>query len=332
MERITICLITASLLVLPITGFAASFSDVPATDPLTPAVAHLVSIGAVTQGGAFRPNEKLTRAQAVKMLLSTTMKASDLEKITFSSFPDVPSDAWYMRYAEAARMRKIVSASSPFNPEGRVTKAAFIKMLLIAKAIDAATAFSDINNPLSSDAADRNAWYYAPMRYAVASAMTAATKDGLLLPSREITRGDSALIIHRFDQFVSGDRTQVLLIQTESEIARVLQLLGQRKMQDADTAAARAVLTARGALTSRPHEPVVQAALKIAKGFQSLVQAYKAVQSGKSDAVIMYAKEAYAAAEKAEAISPGLAGVSSRMRSIAKRMADEAREQQKSKL
>ena len=88
------------------------------------------------------------------------------------------------------------------------------------------------------------------------------------------------------------------------------------------------MLTARGALTSRPNEPIVQGAVKITKGFSSLVQAYKAGRDGKSDDVIKFSKEAYAAADKAEAISPNLAGITRRMRMIAKSMADEARKTQ----
>lgn len=324
MKPIAVHAFIVLLLGIPSVAFA-SFSDIPASSPLLPALTHLVSAGAITDGGSFRPNEKLTRAQAVKMILSATMKSTDLEKITASSFPDVPVDAWYMRYAEAARMRKMVNASTPFNPEGRVTKTAFIKMLLIGKATDASMAFSDLRDPLSSDVADRNEWYFAPMRYAVASAMTAANKDGLLFPSREITRGDAALLFHRFDLFASGERAQALLTQTESEITRILTLLDHLDIRSAEYAGARAVLSARGALTSRPNEPIVQGALKVAKGFQSLVSAYKAGQGGNADAVITYAKEAYAAADKAEGISPDLKGVASRMRSIAKRMAEEAR-------
>lgn len=315
--------------VLPALAFAQStpfsFTDVPLTSPVHAALEALVANGAITAGGSFRPNDKLTRAEAVKILLSATMKPDELAKITVSSFPDVAPDAWYMRFAEAARMRKMVSASASFNADGVITKAAFIKMLLLANKIDPSAAFSDIHAALSSDVSSGNEWYYAPMRYAVAVSMTAANKDGLLSPSREITRADSALILDRFDGFIAGERTQVLLSQTESEITRVLALLNRKDLQEASSASTRSLLTARGALTLRPNEPLTQGAVKIAKGFQSLVLSYAAGAAGRIDDVIKYAKEAYAAADKAETISPALSGVTRRMRTIAKSLADEAR-------
>ncbi|MSR67952.1 hypothetical protein EXS65_03980 [Candidatus Peribacteria bacterium] len=317
--------------VVPTVLLAASFSDIPKGSSLSAAVEHLVTIGAVSAGGTFRSSEKLTRAQAVKMLIVATVKDAELQKITSSTFTDVSEGAWYMRYAEAAKMRKIVASSAAFNPDGSVSKAAFLKMLLLSKKIDSSLSFSDIRLPLSSDLSNVSEWHYPFFRYALATATTAATQDGLLSPSREITRGDAALLIYRFDEYAVGKRAQALLSQTESEIARVLRLLDDGKIQDAEYASTRALLSARGALTSHPNEAIVQGVLKIAKGFQSLVFSYKAGRDRNAEDVIKYAKEAYAAAEKAEAISRSLEGVARRMQTIAKTMAEEARKVENSK-
>lgn len=306
----------------------SSFTDLPAGSPVAIAANHLLSIGALDADGRFKSNEKVTRAQVVKVLILSTPRSGELEAFNVSSFEDVSQDAWYMRFAEAAKSRKMLSASRVFNPDGPVTKAAFIKMLLLAKNIDSSAAFSDIHAALAEDVLEQSAWHYPFMRYAVGSSMTAANRDGLLAPSREITRGDMALLIYRLDQFIAGNRVQVLLTQTESELSTVLRLLNRQDVRAAEFASARSILTARGAVTSRPNEPLTQGVLRIAKGFQSLVSAFRAGREGNSEDVIRFAKEAYAAADKAETISGNLSSVTARMRTIAKSMADEARRMQ----
>ncbi len=302
-----------------------SFSDVPATSPLFPAVEYLKSKGIVQGGAKFNPNDKLTRAQAAKILVAPLVNADELKKITKSSFADVAPTAWYLSYTEAAKIIGIVDAAPKFNPDSPVTKAGFIKMLLVSKKVNYTAAFSDFTLGLSTDVPNANDWYYPVMRYAIAGSITAVGKDGILSPSREITRGDMALMYYRLDMYIAGRRTQALLSQTETDITNVLQMLDAKNVAQAEFASARAVIASRGALLSRPNENIVKGAVKVAEGFQSLVRGYKAGITGQLDIVIQSSKDAYAAADKAKAFSPGLATVTDQMKTIAKNMADEAR-------
>lgn len=320
--------IASTLLTYGATAFAQAplFTDIPKDSPILQAALYLQEKGIVQAAASFKPNDKLTRAQAAKILVAPLVKAEELQKITSSSFADVPPGQWYTAYAEAARMLGIVDSAAKFNPNAPVTKAAYIKMLLASKKINAASMYSDIALPLSADVSDAKAWFFPMMRFALASTMTAVSADGTLSPNKELTRGEVALLTYRLAMYQDGRRTQAGLSQTETEIGNVLQALDAKDLLQAEYASARSVITVRGALTTRPTEPLVKGAVKIAEGFQSLVRGYKAGVSGDLDLVIKLAKEAYASAEKAKAFAAGLSTIANQMQTIAKDMANQARQ------
>lgn len=312
-------------LALPVTALGAGFSDVPTTSALYPATEYLKSAGIIQAADKFNPDGKLTRAQAAKVLVAPLVSAEELAKISASQFSDIPSGQWFTSYVEAARIMGLVDSAAKFNPNAPVTKSAFMKMLLKAKKLDYTSAFSDFSEPLSTDVPNTTDWFYPVMRFSLASSMTAVSQDGKLNPSQEITRGQMALFYYRLDMYTAGRRTQALLSQAETDIGNVLQMLDQKDAQQAQWASARAVIASRGALASKPNEPIVKGAMKVSEGFRSLVLAYKAGVEGNLDGVITYAKEAYASAEKAKGFSPGLSTIAGQMQTIGKNMADEAR-------
>jgi hypothetical protein len=317
------------ILLLPLAAAAqgaATFSDVPSDSPVLPAVQYLAEKGMIQTGVPFRPNDKITRAQVAKILVAPLVAADQLKLITSSTFTDVPAGQWYVPYVEAAKVLGIVNAAPTFNPNGNVTKAAFLKKLFTSKKLNFTTAFSDLNKPLAADAQNVGDWTYPIMRFALASSVTAVNQDGTLGTAQEITRGQMAILYYRLDMYLEGRRTQALLSQAEIDIGNVLQLLNAQDMSQAEWAAARSVLATRGALTSRPNEPMVKGAVKVSEGFRSLVAGYKAGSAGNYDAAIASAKEAYALSVKANEFAPGLSPIATQMQSIAKNMADNARQ------
>lgn len=319
------CTVVTVATLLPSVGFAAGFSDVPASSALYPATEYLKAQKIIQEANTFNPDQKLTRAQAAKVLVAPLVSADELAKITSSQFGDIPAGQWFTSYVEAARILGIVDSAPNFNPNAPVTKSAFMKMLLKAKKTDYVSAFSDFKLPLASDVPNTTDWFYPVMRFALASSMTAVSQEGALNPSQEITRGQMALFYYRLDMYVAGRRTQALLSQAETDIGNVLQMLDRKDIQQAEWAAARSVIAARGALASKPNEPIVKGAMKISEGFQSLVAGYKAGTEGNLDGAIAASKEAYASAEKAKSFSAGLTTIAGQMQQIAKNMADEAR-------
>ncbi|WP_229730109.1 S-layer homology domain-containing protein, partial [Paenibacillus silvae] len=85
------------------TANAASFTDVPADLWAAEAIAYVQSAGLMTgyQDGSFKPDGKLTRAEAVKVL-NVLFKRSPLTGAATPSFSDVPATHWAYADIEAA--------------------------------------------------------------------------------------------------------------------------------------------------------------------------------------------------------------------------------------
>ncbi len=324
-------LVSLSLL-LPATAAAqsASFTDVPASHPTFQAVEYL-KVKGVLQGyadGTFKPDAKVNRAEALKIIVAPVVPEGGLSATT-SVYSDVPAGSWYLPYAEAARQIFGIIDGPPktttFAPTRNVNKAEFIKMTLLAQRIDPMSALSELRGGLATDVASSSEWFYPYIRFAVASSMTMVDETGALNPGQELTRGQVAIFLYRLDMFLQGRRTQALLSEAETEIVNVLQLFEQRDILNAEYAANRSIVAARGALLSAPDEGVVKGAVKVAEGFQVLVQGYKAGVEGRLDDVISLSGTAWHLATKAQEFSPHLVDIVAQMQAIAKGMADEAR-------
>lgn len=312
----------------PITARAeGSFSDVSSSHPAFAAVEYVKAQGIMTgnPNGTFAPGSPFTRAASAKVLVLTKMSEADVQAVTERTFTDIPEGAWYRRYAEAARIKGIVGAAASFNGDRTVKKAEFLKMLLSSQGADP-NAFSEIRLALSTDVTDPDAWYYPWMRRGITDSLIQIQQDGKLGPDRDLTRADAAQLLYRYAMYQAGKRTQALLSEEESELVNVLQALEAKEFAAADMASARALLAARGAHASKPSVAIVQAAVKIAESFRALVRGYKAGTEGRLDDALALAKEAWALAEKAKQLSPDLGELSGRVQTIAKAMADQARE------
>ncbi|WP_427179505.1 S-layer homology domain-containing protein [Paenibacillus sp. TC-CSREp1] len=88
------------------TANAASFTDVPTDLWAAEAIAYVQSAGLMTgyQDGSFKPEGKLTRAEAVKVL-NVLFKRSPLTGAATPSFSDVPTTHWAYADIEAAAQK-----------------------------------------------------------------------------------------------------------------------------------------------------------------------------------------------------------------------------------
>ncbi len=327
---ITVAVMTVVL--FPTSAAAAgSFSDVPEKSSEFFAVEFLKAKG-IMQGypdGTFKPKQAVTRAEAVKILVATRVSPEEIQTFTKRSFTDVPADAWYRPYVEAAFQKLGLIDGPPkattFNGSRTVRRAEFLKLLFKSQGIDT-NAYSEIKLPLGTDVTNPDEWFYPYMRYAVSTVIIHVEPDGRLRPDLELTRGELALEVYYLAMYQADKRTQAGLSTEESYLVHTLQSLEAKDFGQADMASARALLSARGALTSKPTTPIVQAAVKIAEAFRALVRAYKAGTEGKLQDVITLTKDAWGLAEKAKVLSPSLQDLSTQVQTIAKTMADQARE------
>ncbi|PZT53784.1 S-layer homology domain-containing protein [Paenibacillus silvae] len=97
---------TASTSTTAKTANTASFTDVPADLWAAEAIAYVQSAGLMTgyQDGSFKPDGKLTRAEAVKVL-NVLFKHSPLTGAATPSFSDVPATHWAYADIEAAAQK-----------------------------------------------------------------------------------------------------------------------------------------------------------------------------------------------------------------------------------
>jgi hypothetical protein len=323
-----------SLVLLPAAGSLAAappFADIPPERPYAEAILYLAS-GGVLRGyadGTFRPNQKVTRAEAVKIVVAPLDASGSIAPATATVFSDIPDGVWYLPYAEAARSRLGIIDGPPktseFHGDRPVTKAEFLKILLLADRVDVAGTSADISVPLSTDVRSPDDWFYPVLRTALALSVTMVDEHGQLSPGRELTRAEVALFVYRFRMYRQGRRLQSLLSEAENENINTVRMLTAGELGDAEEASARALLAARGAAASRPDFAVVQSALKVAEGFRSLVQASRAQAAGRWQDVVTFAGEAWRSAAKAGELKPALGALTDRMQRMAKVMADQAR-------
>ncbi len=309
-----------------------SFSDVPKGHPAYDAVEYLKTQGIIGgyPDGTYRPDKKVNRAEAVKIIAAPLVKAEEVAGKTSTVFSDIAADAWFLPYVELAREKLGIVDGPPkktaFLGDNPVLKVEFIKMLLLAHKADPVGAFAEIRLPLSDDVTNSDEWFYPYLRYALASSMTMLdTNTGTLGPARELTRGEVALLLYRYLMYKQGRRTQALLSEAENEIIVILNSLEKKNIDQAEYASARALIAARGAHASQPDVPLVQGAVKTAEAFRALVRAYRSGMSGDNEGVVKLAGDAWNLADRARELAPDLATVSGQIQAIAKNMADSAR-------
>ena len=145
MKRWIACFLAALLLLsaLPLAGAAFTDEDKIRSD-YKAAVAEMAEKKIINgfEDGSFKPSETLTRAQAAKILcvlLEGEEKANALTK-TETGFADVPASHWAAKFVAYCAEKGIVAGvgDGKFNPDGKLSFAAFAKMLLVACGEDGA--------------------------------------------------------------------------------------------------------------------------------------------------------------------------------------------------
>ncbi len=287
--------IALALIVSATSALAASFSDVPETHSQFAAVESLKNLGIINgyQDGTFGPNNPVTRAEAVKMiLLSANIGIEDVTDAP-GGFSDVPGDAWFRPYTAKAKQRGIVSgygATGEFQPNKQVSKAEFIKILLQTFEKDLSK-HNDMTNAVSPDTAPGQ-WYLPQLRYSKTIGIISPLANGNLEPNKPLSRAETAEIIYKFLVIERGGETQKMLSIAESNLVNLLVELNANDLAGAMKSANDAVFYSNKALESAPNEGIVKAANKIALGFQKLVLAYEAGVNGDAQLLQQYVEEA----------------------------------------
>lgn len=140
--------------------------------------------------GRFGPDDKLTRAQIVKIALLAFEHGTDGET---NPFTDLSEAEWYYNYVLSAAELEIVSGYSDktFRPDSNVTRAEALKIVLTAGGI---TDFSSVT-PNFSDVDTVNDWYAKYTAYAKDSGLIGGYSDGTFKGNQNITRAEVCKIV-----------------------------------------------------------------------------------------------------------------------------------------
>lgn len=119
------------------TDDGTSFSDVPKDNEYFEAITYLAGEGVVAgyPDGTFKPNNTVSRVEALKFILEGIKETVSSGDIPFS---DVSKSEWYSDYLYTAYSEGVVSGypDGTFKPSNKVNKAEFYKILFNSMKID----------------------------------------------------------------------------------------------------------------------------------------------------------------------------------------------------
>ena len=196
--RAIVAFFTFAVLLCPASQ-AAFFNDVP------PESEHFFAINALRESGiangfsdgTFRPQLPVNRVEILKLVL----KVSGFEPEGVPSanpFPDVPRLAWFAPVVQKAKDLWVVSGdgSGNFHPERTVNLAEILKMLCAVNGIETAESLSA--SPFGTVASDQ--WFSPFFAFAEENEILSGFAPGQIDPARMLTRGESARIVHNFEE------------------------------------------------------------------------------------------------------------------------------------
>jgi len=145
-RTLSLALAAVMLMGMMVVGAGAASKDFTDADEIknVEAVDVMVGLGVLEGGdkGDFQPNSILTREQAAKIICYLLLGTESAEKLTTNStvFNDVAADHWSAPYIGYCVNLGILAGDGQGNffPEGKLTGAAFAKMLLVALGYDMA--------------------------------------------------------------------------------------------------------------------------------------------------------------------------------------------------
>lgn len=168
---------------------AAAFSDIEGFEWAAEAIENLSSKGIISgrEKGIFAPGENITRAEAVKILVSA-FNIDGGEKISFS---DVTHDSWYAPFIEKASGFVTGNGDGTFKPDDFISRqdiAVMLCRIMNASAGEEKLTFSD-----SGDISD-----YAKSAVAALYEKGAINgkEDGKFYPLANLTRAECAKLIY----------------------------------------------------------------------------------------------------------------------------------------
>jgi len=128
--KLVVVFLLTFMLFVPVSTLAASFSDVPTSHWAYDSV-HKLSNAKIINGysnGRFNPENRITRAQAAK-IIAGGLKIP-LDSTYKTKYQDVSSSHWAYKEIRALTEKGIFSDAAKFNPDASLTRAQMAKVLV----------------------------------------------------------------------------------------------------------------------------------------------------------------------------------------------------------
>lgn len=177
-----------------------AFVDIGPEHWAFPYVQDILAQGIIDDGYYFHPDRYLSRAELVKMMVTTTTGVLDDQLPESQSFPDVAPSDWFYPYVETAKITGIIDgyADGFFRPDRQVVRAEAVKVVInslgIQKSVDPQVVFRDYNS---------SAWFHIYVATAFNQGIIQGrlndrgVKQMIFEPSSPVTRAEMAKMISK---------------------------------------------------------------------------------------------------------------------------------------
>lgn len=202
-------LLFLSLLFISFSVYADNFSDVPVSHKFYPAINSLRSQGIIKgyDDNTFRPNNKINRVEALKVLLLGSKVKVDLEK-TETGFKDIKKSDWFAPYVYQAKSLAIIKGNpdNTFLPANNINLAETLKILLLTNGINTSKIiveeepFKDIK---------KSDWFAPYFVYAKEKKLLDQKSYEKVFPGENVNRAKFAELIYRLQNVKEEEKTNL---------------------------------------------------------------------------------------------------------------------------
>jgi len=169
------------------------FADIPDTHPHAAEIAYLKARNIITGfvDNTFRPNNNITRIEALKIILLTHQSQPLSTNQTY--FRDVSPDSWENGYVAAWIQKGIIDTThTNFSPFRTVSRAEALKLIFTLWNI----VFSDAARIEISDISPQD-WEYKYAQYAIENNLF-TLENGRFFPNKSLTRQELAKLVYEY--------------------------------------------------------------------------------------------------------------------------------------
>jgi len=220
MKRFLTIFLLAVTLTIPLVQ--ADFSDI-SDDSYADSIQYLQDKGVIEgyDNGHFQPENAITRAEFIKMLLANYQV--DPDSVDTLSFPyqDVPEESWFAPYVQKAYEIGLLNDKTELNPHQTITRVEATQLVLNLLGIPIPRLIHEESWTLNYRDVRYNSWYAPTILYGelygIIEPLDVETPE-YFRPLKRLTRGEATQILFNMDVFLYGSLVGQNLAELETEV------------------------------------------------------------------------------------------------------------------